>query len=49
MKRIVYREWRIPPSRYWGFLGILGVVAGIGGLAALYMEHEGHWVTGMCF
>ncbi len=47
MKRIVYREWRIPPARYWGILGILAVVAGIGGLAALYMEHEGHWVTGM--
>lgn len=47
MKRIVYREWRIPPSRYWGILGILAAVTGIGGLAALYMEHEGHWVTGM--
>lgn len=47
MKRTVYREWRIPPARYWGILGILAVVAGIGGLAALYMEHEGHWVTGM--
>jgi molybdopterin-containing oxidoreductase family membrane subunit len=47
MKRIVYREWRIPPARYWGILGILAVVAGIGGLATLYMEHEGHWVTGM--
>ena len=47
MKRIVYREWRIAPERYWGLLAILAVVAGIGGLAALYMEHQGHWVTGM--
>ena len=47
MKRIVYREWRITPQRYWGLLGILAAVAAIGGLAALYMEHEGHWVTGM--
>jgi len=47
IKRIVYREWRIPPARYWTILGILAVIAGIGGLAALYMEHEGHWVTGM--
>lgn len=47
MKRIVYREWRLEPPRYWGLLAILAVVAGIGGLAALYMEHEGHWVTGM--
>lgn len=47
MKRIVYREWRIPPARYWGILGILAAIAGIGGLSALYMEHAGHWVTGM--
>ncbi len=47
MKRIVYREWRIPPARYWAILGILAAVAGLGGLAALYMEHQGHWVTGM--
>ncbi len=47
MKRIVYREWRIPPARYWGILGILAAVVGLGGLAALYLEHEGHWVTGM--
>ena len=47
MKRIVYREWRIQPERYWGLLAILGTVAGIAGLAALYMEHDGHWVTGM--
>jgi Ni/Fe-hydrogenase subunit HybB-like protein len=47
MKRIVYREWRIAPERYWGLLAILAVIIGIGGLAALYMEHEGHWVTGM--
>ncbi|WP_295444895.1 NrfD/PsrC family molybdoenzyme membrane anchor subunit [uncultured Thiodictyon sp.] len=47
MKRIVYREWRIPPGRYWGILGILAVVIGLGGLSALYLEHQGHWVTGM--
>jgi len=47
MKRIVYREWRIAPERYWGLLAILAVVVAIGGLAALYMEHQGHWVTGM--
>ena len=46
-KRIIYREWRIPPARYWGLLGILAAVAGLGGLAALYLEHQGHWVTGM--
>jgi molybdopterin-containing oxidoreductase family membrane subunit len=47
MKRIVYREWRADPARYWGLLAILAVVIAIGGLAALYMEHQGHWVTGM--
>ena len=47
MKRIIYREWRIPPARYWSLLGILAVVVGIGALAFAYMEHEGHWVTGM--
>jgi Ni/Fe-hydrogenase subunit HybB-like protein len=47
MKRIVYREWRIAPERYWGLLAILGRVIAIGGAAALYMEHQGHWVTGM--
>ena len=47
MKRIVYREWRIPPARYWGILGLLTAVIGLGGLAALYLEHQGHWVTGM--
>jgi len=47
MKRIVYREWKLAPQRYWGLLAILAVIAGLGGLAFAYMEHEGHWVTGM--
>lgn len=47
MKRIVYREWRLTPQRYWGLLAILAAIAGLGGLAFMYMEHEGHWVTGM--
>ena len=47
MKRIVYREWRLTPQRYWSLLAVLGAVAGIGGLAFWYMEHHGHWVTGM--
>ena len=32
MKRIVYREWRLQPERYWGLLAILGAVAAIAGL-----------------
>ncbi len=47
MKRIVYREWRIPSTRYWGILGILAAVASMGVLAFGYMEHHGHWITGM--
>ena len=47
MKRIVYREWRLAPQRYWALLASLAAVAGIGGLAFWYMEHQGHWVTGM--
>jgi len=47
MKKIHYREWNIESPRYWGLLAVLAAIVGIGGLAALYMEHEGHWVTGM--
>ncbi len=47
MKRIVYREWRLAPRRYWALLASLAAVAGVGGLAFWYMEHQGHWVTGM--
>jgi len=47
MKRIVYREWKLAPQRYWGLLAILAAIAGLGGLAFAYLEHEGHWVTGM--
>jgi molybdopterin-containing oxidoreductase family membrane subunit len=31
----------------WALLAFLGLFAAFGGLAALYMEHNGHWVTGM--
>jgi Ni/Fe-hydrogenase subunit HybB-like protein len=47
MKKMHFREWGIESPRYWGLLAILGAVVAIGGLATLYMEHEGHWVTGM--
>ena len=32
---------------FYALLGILGAFLLAGGLAALYMEHNGHWVTGM--
>ena len=40
----------IMEGRGWGFyllLAVLGAFIVAGGLAALYMEHNGHWVTGM--
>ncbi len=47
MKRIVYREWRIPPTQFWSILGILAAVVSMATLAFGYMEHTGHWVSGM--
>ncbi len=47
MKKIHYREWGIESPRYWGLLAVLAVIVAVGGFATLYMEHEGHWVTGM--
>jgi len=47
MKKISYSEWGIKSPHYWGLLAILGAVVAIGGFAALFMEHSGHWVTGM--
>ncbi len=42
-----FRELECTPPRYWaGFAGLVALIA-IGGLAALYMEHNGHYVTGM--
>ncbi len=47
MKKILYREWGISGPQYWGLLAILGAVIAVAGFSALYMEHNGHWVTGM--
>ncbi|MCU7959547.1 MAG: polysulfide reductase NrfD [gamma proteobacterium symbiont of Bathyaustriella thionipta] len=47
MKKIHFLEWGLNSPRYWGILAVLAAIAGIGGLSALYMEHNGHWVTGM--
>ncbi|MGD8307891.1 MAG: polysulfide reductase NrfD, partial [Chromatiales bacterium] len=47
MKKIYYSEWGIESPRYWAILALLAAVVAIGGAAALYMEHEGHWVTNM--
>jgi len=47
MKNIRFREWGIESSRYWGLLAILAGVIALAGVAWVYMEHNGHWVTGM--
>ncbi|MGD2117739.1 MAG: polysulfide reductase NrfD [Chromatiales bacterium] len=47
MKKMHFREWGIESSRYWGLLAILAGIVAVAGLAVLYMEHNGHWVTGM--
>ena len=47
MKKIYYREWDVKSQSYWLTFFVLAGVAAIGGLAAFYMEHNGHWVTGM--
>ncbi len=45
--KIQFKQWDLKAPHYWALLVILGIVAGIGGLSVLYMEHHGHWVTGM--
>ncbi|CAK0742052.1 dimethyl sulfoxide reductase membrane subunit [Gammaproteobacteria bacterium] len=47
MKKVYYRQWSVDDSVYWMILGFLALVAAVGGLSSLYMEHFGHWVTGM--
>jgi len=47
MSKIEFRELPGRSLGYWALLGLLGagVLVGLG--AAYYMEHNGHWVTGM--
>jgi molybdopterin-containing oxidoreductase family membrane subunit len=47
MKKIHFRTWGIEGPKYWALVGVLALIAAIGGVAVLHMEHEGHWVTGM--
>jgi len=47
MSEATYSEFSAGPKGFYGTLAAIGAVAGLGGLAALYMEHYGHYVTGM--
>ncbi len=47
MKNIAYRQIEGRGLGYYALLGVLGVLALAGIGAAWYMEHNGHWITGM--
>ncbi len=47
MKKIVYRELEGTSNGYYTLLGALGLVLAFGLGAAYFMEHSGHYVTGM--
>jgi molybdopterin-containing oxidoreductase family membrane subunit len=42
-----YREIEGKSTGFWLLLGGLALLMALGGAATLYMEHEGHYVTGM--
>ncbi len=52
MKQAVFKEWKEyapgnPSDGFFGKLIAVAAVAVVGLLSAWYMEHNGHWVTGM--
>lgn len=48
MEKMYYRELYCgTPARFWMGLGLLVTIILIGMGSAYYMEHHGHWVTGM--
>ncbi|MES9991137.1 MAG: NrfD/PsrC family molybdoenzyme membrane anchor subunit [Candidatus Thiodiazotropha sp.] len=48
MSKMYYRELYCgSPVRFWMGLTLLGTIIAVGLGAAYYMEHNGHWVTGM--
>ena len=47
MKKLHFLEVEGNSLGYYTFLGLFGLISLIGILAAYYMEHNGHWVTGM--
>ena len=47
MKKITFQTVTDHGFSYWAVLAILAGLTGIGFLAAYYMEHQGHYVTGM--
>ncbi len=47
MKKIVYRAVDGRSLSYWALLGAFGLLVALGAGSFFYMEHTGHWVTGM--
>ncbi len=47
MKKLHFLEVEGNTKGFYTFLGIFGLISLIGVLAAYYMEHHGHYVTGM--
>ncbi len=47
MKPTTFREISGDSTGFWALLGFLGLLIAAGLGAAWYMEHNGHWVTGM--
>ena len=47
MKKVQFTEISGNSMGYLMVVGVLGLLAAIGLLSAFYMEHNGHWVTGM--
>ena len=47
MKKLHFLEVEGNTKGFYTFLGLFGLISLIGVLAAYYMEHNGHWVTGM--
>ena len=47
MKKLHFLEVEGNTKGFFAFLGLFGLISLIGILSAYYMEHNGHWVTGM--
>jgi len=47
MKKLHFLEVEGNTKGFYAFLGLFGFISIIGMLSAYYMEHNGHWVTGM--
>lgn len=47
MKPITFTQIEGKSTGYWALLGILGAMVLAGFASSMYMEHHGHWVTGM--